>query len=234
MKVLVVEDSEEYQKIISRTLSHYAITLAGSAEDAFVILKKEHFDLILVDINLPKKDGYSLISEIQSNDELADVPLMCLTGRKDITDKITAFSLGADDYITKPFDPLELKARVESRFKKNHRKKSQDLTTTVGEIEIDHARHRVTIMVDAEKKEVTVTQTEFKILCCLARRPDQVYTRDQLLVAAWGEDARVLDRVVDAHVCLLRKKLGPCSKYIKAVTGVGYKLTPMLSKSNAA
>lgn len=234
MKVLVVEDSEEYQKIIGRTLSDYTVTLAGSAEDASAILKKDTFDLILVDINLPKKDGYSLISEIQASHDLTEVPLLCLTGRKEITDKVTAFSLGADDYITKPFDPLELRARIDSRFKKTRRKNSKDLTTTVGEIEIDHARHRVTILMDSEKVEVEVTQTEFKILCCLARRPDQVYTRDQLLVAAWGEDARVLERVVDAHVCLLRKKLGPYSKYIKAVTGVGYKLTAVHRKTKAA
>lgn len=224
-KILVVEDSEEFRKIIIRTLSEYEVVCAATAEEASVILRNNSFDMVLVDINLPQKDGYSLINEIHENSEHNNVSVMCLTGRKEITDKVTAFSLGADDYITKPFDPLELRARVDAKLKKTGRKKNSDLITTVGDIEIDHARHRVTIFSEKEKKEVNVTQTEFKILCCLARRPDQVYSRDQLLVAAWGDDAKVLDRVVDAHVCLLRKKLGTHSHYIKAVTGVGYKLT---------
>ncbi len=227
MKILTIEDTTEYQKIISHALSGHSVLCRTTVDEALMALRNENFDLIIVDINLPGKDGYSLLVEIQGNNELADIPVLCITGRKEITDKITAFSLGADDYLTKPFDPLELKARVESKLKKYKRKKMGMQTTVIGEIEIDHERHRVSIRTPNENREVDVTQTEFKILCCLARRPEQVYTRDQLLVAAWGEDARVLERVIDSHVCLLRKKLGYHGHYIRAVSGIGYKITAL-------
>jgi DNA-binding response OmpR family regulator len=224
MKVLVVEDSEEYQKIIARTLGEFNVTCTSSAEEAGVQLRNSTFDLALIDINLPKKDGYTLISEMQSNPETSSMPIMCITGRASITDKITAFSLGADDYITKPFDPLELLARINSKLKKRRKQQDSELRSHIGGIEIDHARHRVLVDDGEFANEVNLTQTEFKILCCLARRPEQVFTRDQLLVAAWGGDAQVLERVVDAHVCLLRKKLSTKVNYIKPVSGIGYKL----------
>lgn len=234
MKVLVVEDSEEYQKILQRTLGEYRVVCVGTAEEASVQIRNSTFDLILVDINLPQRDGYSLIGEIQTKIDASETVVMCLTGRSGLTDKVTAFSLGADDYITKPFDPLELRARVEARLKKVGRRRASELRTTVGDIEIDHARHRVSVGAAGDRREVDITQTEFKILACLARRPDQVFTRDQLLVAAWGDDASVLERVVDVHICLLRKKLGASSHRIRAVTGIGYKLTPASVKKTAS
>jgi len=234
VKILVVEDTLEYQKIISHCLGDHQVFCRPSVDEALTALKNESFDLIIVDINLPGKDGYTLLGEIQGKPELLETPILCITGRNEITDKITAFSLGADDYLTKPFDPLELKARAEAKLKRYRRKKTEQKSTTVGNIEIDHDRHRVAVRSENGSQEVEVTQTEFKILCCLARRPDQVYTRDQLLVAAWGEDARVLERVVDSHICLLRKKLGSEGHCIKAVTGLGYKMTLRPKRRQAA
>lgn len=224
MKVLVVEDSEEYQKIILRTLGDFQVTCAGSAEEADLKLKTSTFDIALIDINLPQKDGYSLISEIQANPETSSMPIMCLSGRTSITDKITAFSLGVDDYVTKPFEPLELLARMTAKLKKTRKQKENELKSVVGAIEIDHVRHKVLMNENNATREVNLTQTEFKILCCLARRPEQVFTRHQLLVAAWGTGTHVLERVVDAHVCLLRKKLSATTNYIKPVSGMGYRL----------
>lgn len=230
--ILVVEDTEEYVKIIQRTLADFKLTICSTAEQATDLLRTTKFDLILLDITLPKKDGYSLLTEIQSERETSSIPVLCLTARNGITDKVTAFSLGADDYLTKPFDPIELRARVEARMKKSAKSLKIESVTTIGDIEIDHDRHRVTIHSSDGKSEVLVTQTEFKLLCCLSKRPEQVYSRDQLLVAAWGEDAKVLDRVVDVHICLLRKKLGKRSGCIKAVTGLGYKLIPSKAKAS--
>lgn len=231
--ILVVEDSDEYRKIITRTLSDHRLTCASSAEEASSLIRSTKFDLFVVDINLPKRDGFSLLTEFQGEIETKNTPVLCLTARKEITDKVTAFSLGADDYITKPFDPIELKARVDTKLKKNSRRTNEDEITTIGDIEIDHSRHRVMIGEGPGRLEVPVTQTEFKLLCCFARRPQQVFSRDQLLVAAWGEDAKVLDRVVDAHVCLLRKKLKSNFYQIKAVTFIGYNLVPLTSKKRA-
>lgn len=222
--LLVIEDSPEYSSIISRTLGDHNVTVCSSAEEASSLFLDSRFDLFIVDINLPDRDGFTLLSEIKTNPDTSLTPVLCLTGRKEITDKVTAFSLGADDYLTKPFDPLELKARVDAKLKKLAKSKIEKSITNIGQLEIDLNRHRVSAQVDGRKHEVEVTQTEFKLLCCLAKRPEQVFTRDQLLVAAWGDDARVLDRVVDVHICLLRKKLGEYSHYIKAVPGLGYKL----------
>lgn len=223
--LMVVEDSEDFQKLISRTFASYKLTICGSFAEAVANLDKHKFDLVLVDIGLPDKSGYELINEVQSHKINSEIPVLCLTGRTNVTDKVTAFSLGADDYITKPFDPLELRARIDAKLKKALKSARDGEHLSVGDIDIDLARHRVQVRNVDSSQEAEVTQTEFKLLCAMARRPDQVFTRDQLLIAAWGEDARVLDRVVDVHICSLRKKLGHCSKYIKAVPGVGYRIT---------
>lgn len=230
MRILVVEDSIEYQQIISKIFGDKKIKQVSSAEEASAALAEEQFGLVLLDLTLPERDGYSLITEIQTNSNYSEAPIICLTGRKEITDKITAFSLGVEDYITKPFDPLELKARVEARLRKLFQKSNLAMITNIGDIEIDNARHRVTILKSSERIEVQLTQTEFKILCLLANKLEIVYSRDQILVSAWGDNARVLDRAVDSHICSLRKKLKSRTHHIKAVAGVGYKLTPIFRK----
>ncbi len=224
MKILAVEDSSEFQMLIAKALGEYQVACVTSVDEAEVKLRNDSFDLILIDINLPGRDGYSLLADLQANIDYSEIPVLCLTGRSEVTDKVAAFSLGADDYLTKPFNPLELKARIDSKLKKVGRKRKKDLYIQIGDIEIDLSRHRVATIQNDKRNEISLTQTEFKILACLARRPDQVYSRDQLLVAAWGEDARVLDRVVDTHICTIRKKMDSKEFSIKAVTGLGYKL----------
>lgn len=225
-KVLLIEDSEEYQILVSRTLAHLEVFVSASAESALDILARQEIDLILLDIHLPHRDGYSLLAELQSKDATKDVPVICLTGKSAVTDKVTAFSLGAEDYLVKPFDPLELRARVDSRLSKIHKKNERDTFLNIGNIEIDSGRHRVFLHHEGKRQEVELTQTEFKILFSLAKKPDHIFSRDFLLVSVWGEDARVLDRVVDTHVCSLRKKLVHSTPVIKSVPGIGYKLVP--------
>lgn len=231
--LLAVEDSPEYQSIIARTLSEYKVTICATVEEALALLEQFTFDLLIIDINLPDRDGFSLLAEARALSTTSSTPILCLTGRKEITDKITAFSLGADDYLTKPFDPLELRARVDAKLRQLTKQNTDKTVTLIGDIEIDHGRHRVAVLDGSKRIEVSITPTEFKLLSCLARRPEQVFTRDQLLVAAWGEDASVLDRVVDTHICLLRKKLGSYSHCIKAVSGIGYKIFVPTKKMKA-
>lgn len=231
-QILVVEDSQEYQKIIDKTLSGYQMIYVSSAEAGLNSLGNSKFDLIIVDINLPNRDGYSFITDVHQNSENKNAPIFCLSGRNEITDKVTAFSLGADDYITKPFDPIELRARVDSKIKKGQQKKNEGELIQVGDIHIDHVRHRVMIGDRIAQTEIKLTQTEFKLLCCLLKRPEQVFSRDQLLVSVWGSDARVLDRVVDAHICLLRKKLSSQTHQIKSITGLGYKISKTRNPMN--
>lgn len=229
--ILLVEDSPEFQKLVSRALGHHRVTVAGNVDEASRLLRASRFDLVLLDISLPKRDGFALLSEIQSDSELCGIPVICLTGKTEVSDKVAAFSLGADDYVVKPFHPIELKARVDGRISKCGRRAESESVLKVGILEIDRSTHRAMVRDSGRAREVKLTQTEFKLLCVLVSRPDQVYSRDQLLVAAWGEDADVLDRAVDVHLCSLRKKLGSCGSAIEAVPGVGYRFAPARDSS---
>jgi two-component system phosphate regulon response regulator PhoB len=222
-KLLLVEDSEDIQKIVKRALNEHVVTICTSVDEATTVLRSQHADLILLDINLPLKNGYSLLQEVAANHDFRDIPVICLTGRTDLTDKITAFSMGAEDYVVKPFDPIELQARINAKLKRRASAKANILN--VGGIEVDVSSHRVKVIEGNQSREVSLTQTEFKLLYTMARSVDRVFSRDQLLVSAWGEDARVNDRVVDVHLCSLRKKLGKTATSIQAVPGVGYRLS---------
>lgn len=229
MHILVVEDSPVFQKLIVHSLSPRRLKCVETVDAALQALRNGPVDLILLDITLPGRDGYSLLGELQGHDEYAHIPVICLTGKTEVSDKITAFSLGADDYVVKPFDPLELKARVEGRLAKLLRRRETDSLHRIDALEIDRAAHRASVLADGKKRDLNLTQTEFKLICCLTRRPDQVYTRDQLLVAAWGEDANVLDRVVDVHISALRRKLGALGGRLESVPGVGYRFARQVS-----
>lgn len=225
-KILVIEDNQTFHHLLGSALGHYQLSFVTSAEEGLERLKVENFDGIIVDINLPQRNGFSFIGEILTEEKYGQVPIFCLSGREELSDKVTAFTLGADDYITKPFDPIELRARVDNKMKKSLKLRSNLSVHSIGNIFIDQNRHRVVVRNENIDLEIPVTQTEFKLLLCLAQKPEQVFSREQLLFSAWGDKTQVLDRVVDVHMCLLRKKLGDaCTHTIKALSGVGYKLT---------
>ncbi len=232
-RLLVVEDAPDFQLMIKKSLSDYVITCCESAEKASILLRNEPFDLLVIDINLPGRNGYSLVSEVRASNFGSELPILCLTGRSDVTDKVIAFSLGADDYITKPFEPLELRARVDAKLKRNKRDKSKLALTVVGHIEIDLEQHKITVVENKVRREISLTPIEFKLLTCLSRRPGNVYTRNQLLTAAWGDKHTSSDRGVDVHICSLRKKLGRFGSDIQSITGLGYKLAPDSSRRAA-
>lgn len=232
-RILLVEDAADIQKIVTRTFSHHSVSCVTTVSEAQLALNRGMFDLILLDINLPGESGYALLNEMGSVGGARDIPIICLTSKTALEEKVTAFSLGAEDYIEKPFEPMELRARVDAKLRKIQAKDETQIVQA-GDLNIDLSRHRVSIQDHGRSREVAITQTEFKLLCCLAKAIDRVFTRDQLLVAAWGEDAQVNDRVVDVHLCSLRKKLGKSSKHIQAVTGVGYRFTILEQEKKAA
>lgn len=227
MTALIIDPSRESNDLIAKTLSHLRLTFVASADEASILLRDNRFDVVILELELAgDRDGFSLLSEMQSILPIEAPAIFCLTARAALTDKVTAFSLGVDDFIAKPYDPIELRIRIDGKMRKRERRRNQDSRTVVGGIEVDHGRHRVTIRSSGNPKEISVTQAEFKLLCCLIKRPEQVYTREQLLHAAWGDNAQVLERVVDVHICLLRKKLAEYAPCIRSVPGVGYKLVP--------
>lgn len=219
--ILLIEDSPDFILMVTKILNDYKVFTTEDSDEAFHIMQTNPISLILLDITLPKKDGYTILNELQSHPLFSSIPVICLTGKTQVTDKVTAFSLGADDYIVKPFDPIEFKARIDSRIAKTLRLETTREIQLLGDITIDYVAHKIS---DNEGKDVPLTQTEFKILKCLGKHPGNVLSREQLLSFVWGDEGAVFDRAVDVHICSLRKKLKKSTIHIKAVLGVGYKL----------
>jgi two-component system phosphate regulon response regulator PhoB/two-component system alkaline phosphatase synthesis response regulator PhoP len=220
--IVIVDDEEDILQLVSLHL-----TKAGFIVDTFLD-GKSFFDyietkipsLIILDLMLPDADGFEICKFIKKDKKISSVPVIMLTAKDEETDKILGLELGADDYITKPFSPRELVARVKAVL----RRQIQDEDTKKIEIGSD-------IVMDVEKYEVTVkgkkvdlTTTEFKILQLLSSKKSWVFTRNQILDYLWNDEKYVLDRTVDVHVRNLREKLGESAEYIKSVRGVGYKL----------
>ncbi len=232
-RILIVEDSSDAFELVRRALgTSVQLDWAKSLREASLSLEKKTYDLILLDVTLPDGDGYRLCSLLQANDELKSIPVIFLTARNSVPDKLMGFSVGADDYISKPFDPIELKARIDAKFRRRQREKSQAQLVRAGDLEINKDSQKVCIYDEGHSTEIDLTPIEFKILLILAKESNKVFSRDELLDAVWGESVHVYSRSVDTHVSKLRKKLGPKSYYVESVHGTGYRFA--LSEKQSA
>ena len=221
-KILVVDDEEDILELLRFNLSRegYQISCAASGEDALSFVRSEIPDLIVLDLMLPGMDGLEVTRRLKNNLSTKDIPIVMLTAKGEEADIVTGLELGADDYITKPFSPRILVARVRAVLRRNV-KEAPDETSAlrVHDLVIHPGRHEVVV----EDKPVDLTFTEFGILNYLARRPGWVFTRFQIVDAIRGGDYPVTDRSVDVQIVGLRRKLGPAGKYIETVRGVGYR-----------
>lgn len=224
--VLLVEDSKEIHRMVEQAVAGALIDLvwAQSVGEAADILSTQTPDLVLLDIELPDGNGVEFCSRIQLDHP--EIPVFFLTGHDELSEKIMGFSAGADDYITKPFNPLELRARIEAKLKKIEIIKRSSDYYRWREIEIDKAKQEVSILQSGEFSPIELNALEFKILMYFATRPGVVVERDSMLNDIWGEDVHVYSRSVDTHVSKLRKKLGDQSSLIESVHGAGYKFCP--------
>lgn len=224
--ILLVEDSKEIFTMVSQALDTIAdITWSKTLAESRVRLKENSFDLILLDVELPDGNGVDLCSEIQSNDPNSSI--FFLTSHAGLSDKVLGFSAGADDYISKPFASLELKARIEAKFKKiDLSKKSSDILKWK-DLKINKSRQEVHILENGDFAKTELTALEFKLLMYFANKPFQVIQRDEILNELWGENVHVYSRSVDTHVSKLRKKLGTAAYAIESVHGSGYKFNPL-------
>lgn len=225
--ILLVDDAPEVKLLVETSLHGLscALSTAETAQDGIKYLTDQKPDLILLDIHLPDQSGLELYLEIQKNPILKQIPVIFLTGKKDVTNKVTAFSLGAEDYIEKTFHPLEFRARVEAKLKKQQTLNQQRVQYSIGNFIFDLSSQKVT-MKDSEKntnQDVDLSPKEFKLFYLLAKHPDQIFSRAQILDTVWGHNIHVYDRTVDTHVCSLRKKLGNQGERIKSVPGEGYR-----------
>ncbi|OHB67632.1 MAG: DNA-binding response regulator [Planctomycetes bacterium RBG_13_63_9] len=221
--ILVVEDEEEIQELVRYNLAKegYLVTCTGSGEDALKKVRRHPTDLLLLDLMLPGLDGLEVCKILRSDPAARDLPIIILTAKGEEVDIVTGLELGADDYITKPFSPHVLVARVRAVLRRRAVEPAGETSVIrIRNLVIHPGRHEV--LVDAEP--VTLTSTEFRVLHVLARRPGWVYTRLQISEAVHGADYPVTDRSVDVQIVALRKKLGDAGQYIQTVRGVGYRL----------
>jgi len=219
--IAVIDDEPDILELISLhlTKSNFKVKEFLNAESFFKFLSSKIPDLIILDLMLPDLDGIEVCKYLKSNQELKSIPIIMLTARVSETDKVLGLELGADDYVTKPFSPRELIARVKAVL----RRKTQDSgeKIKIGDILlIDLNKFQVFV----ENKKIELTPTEFRILKILATKKGWVFTRDQILDHLWGHDKAVLDRTIDVHIKNLREKLGKAKKFIKNVRGIGYKI----------
>jgi len=221
-KILIVEDDKHISKLVKYNLEKagYSCTATITGEDALQILDQQTADLIIVDIMLPKMDGFEFCRCIKQDDRLSSIPVLILTARGEEVDRIVGFELGADDYIVKPFSPRELVLRIKAILKRGVTKETVREKITVGHITADVPRHRVQI----DKKQIKLSPMEFKLLVILMERQGRVQSREVLLNDVWGITADVTTRTVDTHVKMLRQKLGRWGRFIETVRGVGYRM----------
>ncbi len=223
--ILLIEDSKEIYQMVNQALSRMAnIHWGVSLEEGRSLLKEHHVDLLLLDLELPDGNGIELCEELQSSHP--ELPIFLLTANDQLSDKVLGFSAGADDYITKPFNSLELKARIEAKLKKlDLLLKSSDILDW-NEITINKSSQTLKVLTDGEWESVELTALEFKLLMYFAINEGKVLNREDILDEIWGQDVHVYSRSVDTHVSKLRKKLLGASEVIESVHGVGYKFRP--------
>ena len=220
--ILVVDDEEDILELVRYNLNKdgYKITCALTGEDALKKARAETFDLIILDLMLPGIDGLEVTRKLKDNPKTRSVPVVMLTAKGDESDVVAGLELGADDYITKPFSPRILTARVRAVLRRKTADPEDDTTIIrIHGFNIDPGKRSV--MVD--NQSIELTYTEFQVLWNLARRPGWVFTRSQIVDAVRGDDYPVTDRSVDVQIVGLRKKLGNHGEYIETVRGVGYR-----------
>ncbi len=220
--ILVVEDEEDILEIVRFNLAKegYRVVCVTTGEDGLAAARSERPDLVVLDLMLPGVDGLEVCRRLKSDPSTAHVPIVMLTAKTEEADIVAGLELGADDYVTKPFSPRVLIARIRAVLRRKSRQPLDESTPIrMHEIEIDPGRHEVR----ADGRRVELTHTEFRILHFLARRPGWVFTRYQIVDTARGENYPVTDRSVDFHIAMLRKKLGRYGRYIETVRGVGYR-----------
>jgi DNA-binding response OmpR family regulator len=221
--ILVVDDAPEIRRLTSDYLAHagFRVLTAGTAESALRLARSERPDLLILDLGLPDGDGLDVARAIRRTSSL---PIIMLTARTDEADTLVGLELGADDYITKPFSPRELVARVRAVLRRAEARDSADDLLRIGDLELDLGRMLVTVA----GRRVELTPTEFQLLAAMARQPGRVFTRSRLLDAVHGVAFESYERAVDAHVKNIRRKLEPdprAPRYLLTVFGVGYRLS---------
>lgn len=217
MKILVVDDEEKIRDVIREYLeaNDYEVDECDNGKSAIETLKKNDYDILVLDIMMPTMDGFEVLKELPKEYR---IPTIILSARSDELDKLNGFDLGIDDYITKPFSPKELIARIKAILKRTNHSLDEYILDT---LEVNFSAHTIKI----DNKKIEVTPKEFEILTYLIKNKEIAISREQLLSKLWGYDYFGDDRTIDTHMKMLRANLGKYRDHIETVRGIGYKFT---------
>ena len=221
-RILVVDDEPDITALVAYHLAKagFRVSTAANGPDALKAAREERPDIVILDLMLPGVSGYDVLAELRKREETREVGVILLTARREETDRIRGLSLGADDYLTKPFSPQELSLRVSGLLRRLASPAvTAGSTLTAGPLTIDRSAHRATI----HGEELNLTATEYKLLLTLVERRGRVQSRPQLLEIVWEAQPDIQTRTVDMHVQRLRSKLGELGRLIETVRGFGYR-----------
>lgn len=227
---LLIDDDTLVQKVVRSCLVQHDVVCVATLEAARDLLKEPKWDMILLDVELPDGDGLSFLVEIQALVSEREVPVVLLTGRTRAVDKVAGYTMGAEDYITKPLDPLVFKARIESKIRKRQAQQKQ-----IKKDGFTFSLEKQTVVYDSVSGSMPIdlTTLEFKLLLYMVLRKDHILSREKLIFEVWGDNLNITDRTIDSHISHLRKRLLGSTLTIQSVYGAGYKLTDAQAKSAA-
>ncbi|MGV0963432.1 MAG: phosphate regulon transcriptional regulator PhoB [Polynucleobacter sp.] len=233
--ILIVEDEPSIAELISVNLTHsgFAVRIAMQADEALILIREQAPQLIILDWMLPGKSGVQFAKDLRASDLGKTIPVLMLTAKGEESDKVAGLDAGADDYVTKPFSPRELIARVNALLRR-YEVQEDNKSATVGALTLDPASHRVHAFLDTPKvQEILLGPTEFRLLEFLMEHPERVHSRTSLLDHVWGNDSYIEERTVDVHIKRLRSALAlvACENMIETVRGSGYRLSKSVSQS---
>ena len=217
--VLIVDDEERIRDIIKEYLDFegYTYDEASNGMEAIEKIKENEYSVVILDIMMPKVDGFTVVREVR---KFSDVPVIMLSARGEEYDKLFGFEMGVDDYITKPFSPKELVARVKAVLKRSGAIAEKQGVLKIPGIEIDETGRKVLV----DGKQITLTPKEFDILVYMVKNQNIVLSREKILSTIWGYEFFGDDRTVDTHIKMLRNSIEPYRNYIKTIWSIGYKL----------
>jgi two-component system phosphate regulon response regulator PhoB len=220
-RILMIEDERALTEVLSYNLERegYETVVAHDGQEGLRKAQTLLPDLVILDLMLPVLNGLEVCRELRAGERTRTLPILMLTAKAEETDQVVGFSLGADDYVTKPFSPKVLVQRIRALLRRREGEAGESDIVEHGGVRIDRVRHRAYVA----NQELDLTPTEFRLLECLLRQPGRAFTRAQLMDAAIGEGAVVLERTIDVHIKTLRRKLGEASERIETVRGVGYR-----------
>jgi DNA-binding response OmpR family regulator len=221
-KILCIEDNPTIQTLVQLSLQEYDVTCAASLHEAETQLLSHTYAALLIDIQLPDGDGLRFLAQLSQKPHFKNIPILIFSNYSEISNKVAAFTLGADDFIAKPFDPIELNIRITAKIRKKNSESEQQKTRSLGDLLIDFDRQKVFLLNSSQELDLELTSIEIKILALLTKRLEQVYSREQILQSVWGSTS-ISDRTIDSHVAHLRQKIKNSQLQIETAKSFGYR-----------